>query len=48
MNRADLARALREAVALFEPGEPDRTVKLPNAPAGQEKTPQLSPNLLVV
>jgi 5-methylcytosine-specific restriction protein B len=39
---------LGEAVSLFEPGEPDRTVQLPHAPAGQEKTLQLSPNLLVL
>ena len=48
INRADLARVLGDAVALFEPGEPDRTVQLPHAPAGQEKTLQLSPNLLVL
>ena len=48
INRADLARVLGEAVVLFEPGEPDRTVQLPHAPAGQEKTLQLSPNLLVL
>ena len=27
------------------PGEPDRTAQLPHAPAGQEKTLQLSPGI---
>ena len=31
INHADLARVLGEAVALFEAGEPDRTVQLPHA-----------------
>ena len=34
INRADLGRVLGEAVSLFEPGEPDRTVRLPHAPPG--------------
>jgi 5-methylcytosine-specific restriction protein B len=48
INRADLGRVLGEAVSLFEPGEPDRTVRLPHIPLGYPDLLQLSPNLLVL
>jgi 5-methylcytosine-specific restriction protein B len=48
INRADLGRVLGEAVSLFEPGEPDRKVRLPHVPEGYPDSLQLSPNLLVL
>jgi 5-methylcytosine-specific restriction protein B len=48
INRADLGRVLGEAVSLFEPGEPDRRVRLPHIPEGYDELLQLSPNLLVL
>ena len=48
INRADLGRVLGEAVSLFEPGEPDRKVRLPHVPAGFPESLQLAPNLLVL
>ncbi len=48
INRADLGRVLGEAVSLFEPGEPDRAVRLPHVPDGYPESLQLSPNLLVL
>ena len=48
INRADLARVLGEAVVLFEVGEIDRSVRLPQTPAGQSAELRLSPLLLVV
>jgi 5-methylcytosine-specific restriction protein B len=48
INRADLGRVLGEAVSLFEPGEPDRAVKLPHVPDGSSEFLQLSPNLFVL
>ena len=46
INRADLGRVLGEAVSLFEPGEPDREVRLPHVPRDSPESLQLSPNLL--
>lgn len=48
VNRADLGRVLGEAVSLFEPGEPDRTVTLPHCPEDFGDKLQLSPNLMVL
>jgi len=48
INRADLGRVLGEAVSLFEPGEPDRRVRLPHVPEHHDEWLQLSPNLLVL
>lgn len=48
INRADLGRVLGEAISLFEPGEPGRTVRLPHVPDGFPPELQLSPNLLVL
>ncbi len=48
INRADLGRVLGEAVSLFEPGEPDRAVRLPHVPDTFPESLQLSPNLLVL
>jgi len=48
INRADLGRVLGEAVSLFEPGEPDRKVRLPHVPTDHPESLQLSPNLLVL
>ncbi len=48
INRADLSRVLGEAIALFEVGEPDRRVRLPNVPPGHSPELQLSPRLLVL
>jgi 5-methylcytosine-specific restriction protein B len=48
INRADLGRVLGEAVSLFEPGEPDRAVRLPHVPDGYPESLQLSPHLLVL
>jgi 5-methylcytosine-specific restriction protein B len=48
INRADLGRVLGEAVSLFEPGEPDRKVRLPHVPKDHPESLQLSPNLLVL
>jgi 5-methylcytosine-specific restriction protein B len=48
INRADLARVLGEAIVLFEPGELDRSVRLPHAPEGHEPELRLSPHLLVL
>lgn len=39
---------LGEAISLFEPGEPGRTVRLPHVPDGFPPELQLSPNLLVL
>lgn len=48
INRADLARVLGESLVLFEPGEPDRDVRLPHQPLGHPDVLRLSPNLLVL
>jgi 5-methylcytosine-specific restriction protein B len=48
INRADLGRVLGEAVSLFEPGEPDRVVRLPHVPHDHSPALKLSPNLLVL
>jgi 5-methylcytosine-specific restriction protein B len=48
INRADLGRVLGEAVSLFEPGEPNRKVRLPHVPAGFPESLQLSPHLLIL
>lgn len=48
INRADLARVLGEAVVLFEPSEPDRTVRLPYSPPGQDTAFGLPHELLVL
>jgi 5-methylcytosine-specific restriction protein B len=48
INRADLGRILGEAVSLFEPAEPDRSVRLPHVPPGYPEQLKLSPNLLVL
>lgn len=48
INRADLGRVLGEAVSLFEPGEPDRGVRLPHVPPGFPDSLQLSPHLMVL
>ena len=48
INRADLGRVLGEAVSLFEPGEPDRKVRLQHVPAGFPDSLQLSPYLFVL
>jgi 5-methylcytosine-specific restriction protein B len=49
INRADLGRVLGEAVSLFEPGEPDREVRLPHVPEDYPNGRlQLSPHLLVL
>lgn len=48
INRADLGRVLGEAVSLFEPTEPDRSVRLPHIPPGYPDELRLSPNLLVL
>ena len=48
INRADLGRVLGEAVSLFEPGDPDRAVRLPHVPQGHPDVLQLSRNLLVL
>ncbi|HWH10406.1 MAG TPA: AAA family ATPase [Solirubrobacteraceae bacterium] len=48
INRADLGRVLGEAVSLFEPGEPDRRVRLPHTAEGFSAELQLSPHLYVL
>lgn len=48
INRADLARVFGEAVVLFESGEANRTVRLPQTPNGYEPELRLSPNLFVL
>ena len=48
VNRADLGRVLGEAVTLFEPSEPDRSVMLPHVPEGHPPALQLSPQLFVL
>jgi 5-methylcytosine-specific restriction enzyme B len=48
INRADLGRVLGEAVSLFEPGEPDRSVRLPHVPSGHPASLTLSRRLLVL
>lgn len=48
INRADLARVLGEAVVLFEPGEPDRTVRLPYTPPGHDAAFGLPRGLMVL
>ncbi len=48
INRADLGRVLGEAVSLFEPGDPDRAVRLPHVPQDHPDVLQLSQNLLVL
>ncbi len=45
INRADLAKVLGEAIYLFEPGEPDRTVRLAHDFPGTGSTLSLPPNL---
>jgi 5-methylcytosine-specific restriction enzyme B len=49
LNRGDLARVLGEAITLFEPSEPDRSVDLPHAigPGGERRF-QLEPGLMVL
>ncbi|MCL4234531.1 MAG: AAA family ATPase, partial [Deltaproteobacteria bacterium] len=48
INRADLARVLGEAVVLFEVGDGDRSVRLPQTPAGFDSELRLSPHLFVL
>lgn len=48
INRADLSRVLGEAISLFEPGEPDRAVRLPYTLPGESPDLQLSRNLSVL
>jgi 5-methylcytosine-specific restriction protein B len=48
VNRADLGRVLGEAVTLFEPGEPDRVVRLPHVPDGHDPLLHLSPQFYVL
>lgn len=48
INRADLAKILGEALALFESGEPGRFVRLPHTPEGHDSDLKLSPNLYVL
>ncbi len=48
INRADLARVLGEAIVLFEVGEAERSVRLPQTPAGHEPELRLSARLLVL
>ena len=48
INRADLSRVLGEAVALFEVGEGDRSVKLPHVPPGHPDELRLSDTLYVL
>jgi 5-methylcytosine-specific restriction protein B len=48
INRADLGRVLGEAVALLEPGEPDRRVRLPFEAPGHGGELQLSPRLFLL
>jgi 5-methylcytosine-specific restriction protein B len=48
INRADLGRVLGEAIALFEPGEPDRSVRLPHARPDGNQELRLAPELLVI
>lgn len=48
VNRADLGRVLGEAVSLFEPSEPDRSVTLPHAPEGFGGKLRLAPGLFVL
>lgn len=48
VNRADLGRVLGEAVALFEPGDAERHVKLPHAPPGYPVDFRLDPKLHVL
>ena len=48
INRADLAKVLGEAIYLFEPGAPDRTVTLAYDFGGRGRTFRIPPNLDVV
>lgn len=48
INRADLARVLGEAIFLFEPGEPNRSVALPHTPEGYAERFSLSPRLQIL
>lgn len=47
INRGDLSRVLGEAVYLFEPGAPERTVRLPHAVKGTHDL-RLEPTLMVL
>lgn len=47
INRGDLARLLGEAIYLFEPGEPDRSVELPHELEGVRQF-RLEPGLMVL
>jgi 5-methylcytosine-specific restriction enzyme B len=48
LNRGDLARVLGEAITLFEPGEPDRSVDLPHPWGERGRRLQLEPGLMVL
>ena len=48
INRTDLGSVLGEAVSLFEPGEPDRVMRLPHAIPGGDEYLRLSPQLYVL
>jgi 5-methylcytosine-specific restriction enzyme B len=48
INRADLGRVLGEAVSLLEPGEEERTVRLPHKADEHPEDLRLSPNLFVL
>jgi 5-methylcytosine-specific restriction protein B len=48
INRADLARVLGEALVLFEPSEPDRTIRLPYAPPDHDADFGLPRGLMVL
>ena len=47
INRGDLSRVLGEAVYLFEPGSPDRSVRLPHEVDGTHEL-RLEPSLMVL
>lgn len=48
INRADLSKVLGEALYLFEPGQPERTVTLAHSFPGFGNTFQIPPNLHVL
>jgi 5-methylcytosine-specific restriction protein B len=49
INRGDLGRVLGEAISLFEPGEPDRSIQLPHPlPGLKTRELTLHPGLLVL